>query len=225
MGGTSGGGAMCRFYVAVSKNKVKKNQHPPAALVRSLHCVCGASSPLPATAACACTFTFSHCVCVLCVCVCLHIRAPPADSPLSARHGNRFTLPSSPVDVEVCAKITIDIAMVTVTRVALCLSACVHVRGGHHVSCGGWLCFSRGIAGVTLAGRRGLQLQPLVNNVAPLLAAAAGGEKERKKKSLDISEWLPWQQGAESGPNFVSDSRRRTSRCRGRLFTRITAAG
>lgn len=125
-------------------------------------------------------------VCVFCACVCLHIRAPPADSPLSARHGNRFTLPSSPVDVEVCAKITIDIAMVTVTRVALRLSACVHVRGGHHVSCGGWLCFSRGIAGVTLAGRRGLQLQPLVNNVAPLLAAAAGGEKERRKKKALI---------------------------------------
>lgn len=92
------------------------------------------------------------------------------------------------------------------------------------MSCGGCLFFSRGIAGITLAGRRGLQLQPLVNNAAPLLAGAAGGEKE-KKKSLDISEWLPWQQGAESGPNFVSDSRRRTSRCRGRLFTRVTAVG
>lgn len=153
------------------------------------------------------------------------MRAHPADSLLSARHGDKFTLPSSPVDVEVCGKITIDIAMVTVTRIATCLSVCVHVRVGHRVSCGGWLCFSRGIAGVTLARRRGLQLQPLVNNAALLLAAAAGGEKEREKKSLDISEWLPWQQGAESGPNFVSDSRRRTSRCRGRLFSRVTAVG
>lgn len=107
------------------------------------------------------------------------MRAPSTDSPLSARLGDKFTLPGSPVDAEVCEKITIDIAMVTVTRIATCLSVGVHVRGGHRVSCGGWLCFSRAIAGVTLAGRRGLQLQPLVNNAAPLLAAAAGEEKER----------------------------------------------
>lgn len=125
---------MCCFYVSVGKNKIiikNKNKQPPAALMHSLHCVYSASSPMlcvctPATAACACTFTFSHCVC-LCVPVCLHIRARPADSPLSARHGDKFTLPSSPVDVEVCEKITIDIAMVTVTRIATCF-VCVRAR-------------------------------------------------------------------------------------------------
>lgn len=124
-----GEGAVCRFYVSECKNEYKQL---PAALVRSLHCDYSALSPplrsgTQLTAVCACTFTFSHCVC-LCTCVCLHMRAPPTDSPLSARLGDKFTLPGSPVDAEVCKKITIDIAMVTVTRIATCLWACTCVE-------------------------------------------------------------------------------------------------
>lgn len=85
--------------------------------------------------------------------------------------------------------------------VCLCKSVCMCVKEmewGVAVAYRGWMFFSRGIVCDTAGRWQGLQPQPEVNNMTTLLVPV--------QKTLYISEWLPWQLGAESGPNFVLDS-------------------
>lgn len=153
--------------------------------------------------------------------VCVHMCSPLRTPPISAWQRDKFTLRSSPVDMQGAWKITIDIAMVTVALllpetynatmqcmpecvcvclfVPKCMYLCVkEMEWGVAVAYRGWMFFSRGIVCDTAGRWQGLQPQPEVNNMTTLLVPV--------QKSLYISEWLPWQLGAESGPNFVLDS-------------------
>ena len=163
------------------------------------------------------------CVCV-CVCVCVCTCALPCGLPvLCATAWQIYITELTCWRAGGAKKITIDIAMVTVTllfpathsAVCVCVCVCVCVWGERGDCCflvGGWMFFSRGIAGDTTGRWQGLQPQPVVNNTAMLLASV--------QRSLCISEWLPRQLGAESGPNFVLDSLRQMScwACWGELF-------